>query len=113
MQSNSSTAARNRWFWLSGLGIAVLIVVILSPLASPAPDGLDRVVQDHGLAQPTAEVPIAKQLPFAAVFEEYSLKQAPQPMAKPMAGLIGTLVTFGLAWGIGKLATKKSQKSQK
>lgn len=106
MHSNSSMASRNRWFLLSGLGIAVLIAVCLSPFASQHPDGLDRVAQDHGFEQ-KAEPPIAKKLPFAAAFEQYALKGVPTPMATPLAGLIGTLATFGLAWGIGKLALKK------
>jgi cobalt/nickel transport protein len=107
MPSNSSTASRNRWFLLSGLGIAVLIAVILSPFASQHPDGLDRVAQDHGFENKAAAESIAKQLPFAAVFKEYSLKAVPEQIATPMAGLVGTLVTFGLAWGIGKVTLKK------
>ena len=108
MPSNSSTAVRNRWFLLSGLGIALLIAVGLSPFASQNPDGLDRVAQDHGFEKKAAEAPIAKTFPFAAIFEDYSLKGAPAPLATPLAGLVGTLVTFGCAWGIGKLATRKS-----
>ncbi len=43
--------ARNRlgrWWWVVGIAIAALIVVILAPLASPDPDGLERVAEDHG-----------------------------------------------------------------
>jgi cobalt/nickel transport protein len=32
----------------------------------------------------------------------------PQPIATPLAGLIGTLVVFGLSWGLGKVLVKKS-----
>jgi cobalt/nickel transport protein len=32
----------------------------------------------------------------------------PSTIATPLAGLAGTLVTFGLAWGAGKLLVKGS-----
>ncbi|MFN2419307.1 MAG: PDGLE domain-containing protein, partial [Candidatus Limnocylindria bacterium] len=32
-----------RWWWLAGLAVAALVVVILAPLASGDPDGLERV----------------------------------------------------------------------
>jgi cobalt/nickel transport protein len=106
MASNLNQAKRNRLFIISGLGIALLIAVLLSPFASQQPDGLDRVAQDQGFEQKAAESPIAKQLPFAAIFEEYSLRNVPEAVATPLAGLVGTLVTFGLAWGVGKVAVK-------
>jgi cobalt/nickel transport protein len=111
MRPNSLTnsSGRYRWFVLTGLGLALLIAVVLSPFASQDPDGLDRVAEDHGFAEKAAPDPIAKKLPFAAVFEEYSLQGVPAQIATPMAGLAGTLVTFGLAWGIGKLAVRKSE----
>jgi cobalt/nickel transport protein len=88
---------------ISGLGIALLIAVLLSPFASSDPDGLDRVSQDQGFEQKAAEKPISHQLPFYQVFEEYQLRGVPEQISTPAAGLIGTLVTFGLAWGAGKI----------
>ena len=110
MPSSSSMASRNRWFLLSGLGIALLIAGVLSPFASQHPDGLERVAQDQGFAQNATKAPIAQKLPFATVFNEYSFKGVPAQLATPLAGVVGTLVTFGLAWGIGKFSTEKSQK---
>lgn len=100
---------RNRAFVISGLGIALLIAVFLSPFASSNPDGLDRVSQDQGFENKAAEEPIAHQLPFYQVFEEYALRGVPEQVATPMAGLIGTLVTFGLAWGAGKLLVRNRE----
>ena len=34
--------------WVAGLAIAALVVVVLAPLASPDPDGLERVAEDTG-----------------------------------------------------------------
>lgn len=102
---------RNFAFIIIGLGVALLIAIFVSPFASPDPDGLDRVSQDLKFGHRATEDAPAHKLPFAQVFDEYSLKGVPEGIATPMAGLVGTLVTFGLAWGIGKLVVKKSHSS--
>jgi cobalt/nickel transport protein len=105
--THPSSATRNRVFVLSGLGVALLIGVFLSPFASENPDGLDRVAQDLKAAQE----PPAHKLPFHQVFDEYALRGVPQNVATPLAGLLGTLATFGLAWGVGKLTVRGSRSS--
>lgn len=97
---------RNKAFVTTGLGVALLIAIFLSPFASSNPDGLDRVSQDQGFGARAEEDPPAHQLPFYSVFDEYALRGVPEGIATPLAGLIGTLVTFGLAWGAGKLLVK-------
>jgi len=99
-------ASRNRMFLWTGLGIALLIAVVLSPFASTHPDGLDRVSEDHGFGDKAAADTPAQKLPFYAIFDEYALRGVPEGVATPLAGLVGTLVTFGLAWGAGKLLVK-------
>ena len=42
----ASRVAR-RWWWVVGLAIAALVVIVLAPLASPDPDGLERVAEDQ------------------------------------------------------------------
>ncbi len=93
-------------FVLLGLAVALLIAVFLSPFASSNPDGLNRVAQDHGFDKKAQTGTIAKQLPFFAVFENYAVRGLPKGIATPLAGLVGTLVTFGIAWGAGKLLVK-------
>ncbi len=109
--SNKLSNSRNLAFAIAGLGISLLIAIFLSPFASPDPDGLDRVSQDLKFDHKAAEDSPAKQLPFAQIFDEYALKGVPEEIATPIAGLVGTLVTFGLALGIGKLAVKNSHSS--
>lgn len=104
----SNQSQRNRAFVLAGLGAALLIAIFLSPFASSNPDGLDRVSGDLGFDKKAAEETPARKLPFAAIFDEYSLKGVPENVATPLAGLIGTLATFGLAWGMGKLVVRNS-----
>jgi len=99
-------ASRNRIFLWTGLGVALLIAVVLSPFASKNPDGLNRVSEDHGFDHKAAEDTLARKLPFYAIFDNYALRAVPDRFATPLAGLVGTLVTFGLAWGAGKLLVK-------
>jgi cobalt/nickel transport protein len=103
---------RNRVFIVSGLGIALLIAVFLSPFASKNPDGLDRVSADLKFDTKEAKEKPAHKLPFHAVFDEYALRGVPESVATPLAGLLGTLATFGLAFGIGKLVIRGSSDSE-
>jgi len=110
MNSNNSPQ-RNRAFVITGLGVALLIAVFLSPFASSDPDGLDRVSQDLKFQDKALEDAPAKKLPFHGIFDEYALRGVPENLATPLAGLIGTLATFGLAWGMGKLVIRRSDSS--
>jgi cobalt/nickel transport protein len=104
--NQASSQKRNRAVTLVGLGIALIVAVFLSPFASSDPDGLDRVAQDLKFDSKEAKEKPAKKLPFYAVFNEYALRNVPEQVATPLAGLFGTLVTFGLAWGIGKVTVR-------
>jgi cobalt/nickel transport protein len=110
MSSNLSRS-RNRAFIIAGLGTALLIAIFLSPFASSDPDGLDRVSQDLKFDNKAAEDAPARKLPFAKIFDEYALRGVPEAVATPLAGLVGTLATFGLALGIGKLVVRGSGSS--
>ncbi|MEH2137399.1 PDGLE domain-containing protein [Nostoc sp.] len=107
MSSNLSRS-RNRAFVIAGLGIALLIAIFLSPLASKNPDGLDRVSKDLKFDSKELGEKPSHKLPFYSIFNEYALRGVPEAIATPLAGLIGTLTTFGLAWGIGKLVIRGS-----
>jgi cobalt/nickel transport protein len=105
---------KNRIFLFTGLALALGIAAFISPFASKAPDGLDRVSQDLKFEEKATQKPLTKQLPFANIFEEYAFKAVPdQKVSTALAGITGTLVVFGLAWGIGKLAVRKSEPKQK
>jgi cobalt/nickel transport protein len=105
------SSQRNKTFVITGLGIALLIAIFLSPFASSNPDGLDRASQDYGFDKNAQKDTPARKLPFYSIFDEYAVRGVPEGMATPLAGLVGTLVTFGLAWGAGKLLVKTPQDS--
>jgi hypothetical protein len=86
----------NGSWWHVGLLIA-LGLAILSPLASPWPDGLERVAEDKGFIE-TALAPAFEIIPdylFPGVGSE--------ALATVLAGLIGTLILFGVGYGLGVL----------
>jgi cobalt/nickel transport protein len=110
--SDNLTRSRNRAFTIAGLGVALLVAVFLSPFASQDPDGLDRVAQDHKFEDRAVEDAPASRLPFYSIFDEYALRGVPEGVATPLAGLVGTLATFGLAWGVGKIVVRRSGASE-
>ena len=107
-----STNQNNRIFILTGLSIALIIAVLLSPFASKNPDGLNRVAQDLKFESKAEADHLAKKLPFFSIFEQYTVRGVPQSVATPLAGLVGTIATFGLSMGLGKLTTRQRNVSQ-
>lgn len=85
-----------RRIWIVALAIA-LGVVLFSPLASPHPDGLERVAEDQGFIERAQEPPfeIIPDYVFPGVKSE--------ALATILAGVVGTLVVAGMTWGVGRL----------
>ena len=106
--TNNISNKRNRLFILSSLAVALAVAIFVSPFASSDPDGLDRVSQDLEFEDKAIEDAPATKLPFYGIFEEYALRGVPDVLATPLAGLAGTVVTFGIAWGMGKLLIRPS-----
>jgi hypothetical protein len=85
---------RNRTWWIVGLLIA-LAVTLVSPLASPWPDGLERVADDQGFSD-AAEEPLYEIIPG------YVLPGIPsESLATILAGVVGVLIVFGITLGAG------------
>jgi cobalt/nickel transport protein len=84
-----------------GLLVALGLAALFSPFASSLPDGLDRVAADLGFEQRAHPEPLGQRLPTARLFDEYQLRGVPQPLATPLAGVIGTLLCFGLGRTLG------------
>ncbi len=83
---------KNKRWWILGLIIA-LAVTVLSPLASPSPDGLERVAEDQGFIDRALD-------PFYEIIPDYILPGLPnENLATILAGMVGVLIVFGLAFG--------------
>ena len=82
---------KSKW-WLVAL-IICLAVVSLAPLASASPDGLERIAEDQGFAD------AALDAPFELIADYVFPGITNQTMATILAGITGTLLLFGLAYG--------------
>ncbi len=92
---------RGRGWALTGLGLS-LAVVLLAPLASADPDGLNRVAMDLGFMNRQAEAPFH-------LLSGYTLPWlGNSPLSTILAGAVGALVVAGVAWGITRLLRRPS-----
>jgi hypothetical protein len=83
-------------FVVSGLVVAALLVLLVAPLASGQPDGLQRVAIDQGFMD-TAEDSAVAGSPLA----DYAVSGADdEATGTRVAGLVGVAVTFGIGAAI-------------
>jgi hypothetical protein len=92
---------KTKW-WLVALGIC-LLVAVFSPLASSAPDGLERVAENKGFLEQ------AGGSPFQVIADYVFPGIENEALATIIAGITGTLLLFGMAYGLAWLliASKK------
>ncbi|MDP3186711.1 MAG: PDGLE domain-containing protein, partial [Anaerolineales bacterium] len=85
--------------WTFGLGIA-LVLAVFSPLASAHPDGLEWVAEQKGFLE-------AARGPLYTVIPDYVFPGISNTaLATIVAGIIGTLMVFGVALGAAYLRRK-------
>jgi cobalt/nickel transport system permease protein len=88
--------ARARSMACAGLVVALAIAFFLSPLASAAPDGLEHVVDRLGPVDSSAA-------PLGIPLADYQVAGlAGVWLATSLAGVIGVLAVFALAWGLSR-----------
>ena len=96
---------RSRAWWVVGLAIAVLVVVILAPLASSDPDGLERVAEDAGFLAAAQEAPYS-------ILPDYTVPGVEDgTLSTILAGLIGVAVVLLIMWGLGVLLARRSPRT--
>lgn len=93
------------YWWVVGLLLAV-VVALFSPLASPYPDGLERVAEDHGFLDKAQEA-------YYHIIPDYVFPGiANTDAATIVAGVVGTLLMFVLGYGIAWLLRGQPGKAQ-
>ncbi len=92
-----------KW-WLISL-LVCLAVASLAPLASSSPDGLERVAQDKGF------IDRAQEPPFHAISDYLFPGIENEALATIVAGLVGTLILFGIAYGVAWALTHNRRES--
>ncbi len=96
----------SRYWWVAGLAIAALMVVILAPLASPDPDGLERVAEDNGFLQSARDA-------VYSIIPDYTVPGIDGNPSTILAGLIGILIVFGLMTLLGRLLARRRRQDQR
>jgi cobalt/nickel transport system permease protein len=97
-----STAAQSGRGWVVAGILITLAVILLSPMASVDPDGLNRVAMDLGFIHTAQSV--------AGPFAGYTVPFLTNPaVSRIAAGMLGALVVLGLVWIAGRSLQKKSE----
>jgi len=84
---------------------AVLLALIISPIASPRPDGLEKVAGDKGFIEkadvkPTVRSPLRDYIMPGIKNEK---------VATAIAGALGTLLVFGIGYGLAAILGAKQR----
>ena len=91
-----------RRFTILALAVAIGLATAVSPYASPSPDGLEKVAGDkafldRGEAQETS------------VLSDYAIPGiGDERVATGLAGFAGTLLVFGLGYGIVVITRRRT-----
>jgi len=92
---------KSKW-WIIGLSAALLLAV-LSPIASAFPDGLEMVAEDLEFVD-KAIAPSFKVIP------DYAFPGIDNGTAATIvAGIIGTLLLFGIVFGLASMLKSKHE----
>lgn len=90
----------SRAVWIGGLIIAIALA-ILSPLASSHPDGLEWVAEEKGFLD------TAQGAPYEIIPDYVFPGLSNEATATIVAGIVGTLIVFGVALGIAHLRRQR------
>lgn len=97
----SASAEGGRGWIIAGVVVS-LVVVLLSPLASASPDGLERVAIDMGF------IDAGQAAPYS-IIPDYTLPFLGEThLSTILAGAIGALIVLGIAIVTGRSLQKKS-----
>ncbi len=82
------------------LVVSLVIAGFVSWFASSKPDGLERVAEDQGFIEKAEDTSYE-------IFPDYKVPGVNKFLSKGLAGVIGTLATFGLILLLGKIIYRK------
>jgi len=91
-----------------GLIVAIFLAGIISIFASSYPDGLEKVAENLGFlekgeGQPSVKSPVPD-------YEWPGLEN--KKLATSIAGIAGTLIVFGLSYGLAAILKHKEHKAE-
>ncbi|HEY5435961.1 MAG TPA: PDGLE domain-containing protein [Candidatus Limnocylindrales bacterium] len=89
-----------RW-WVAGIAIAALVVVVLAPLASSDPDGLQRVAIDQGFIGQAQNF-------ISGLLAGYAIPGIDDPrLSKILSGLLGVAIVLGVMYVLGRVLARR------
>lgn len=93
----TGTKKKNTRFIIIALFVCLVIAFFLSPFASSSPDGLEKAAEKLGFLH------LGEVLAWGhSIMPDYSIGLlGDRPLSGMIAGLVGTLLLFGLGWGLG------------
>ena len=100
------TAARpasrvGRWWWVIGIAIVALVVIVLAPLASSDPDGLERVADDNGFIAQAQNV-------VGGLLGDYAVPGVDDPtLSTVLSGLLGVVILLVVVFALGRVLARR------
>jgi ABC-type Fe3+ transport system permease subunit len=90
-----------RWWWAVGIAIAALVVIVLAPLASSDPDGLERVAEDQGFIERAENL-------FSGLLGDYAIPGVDnEGLSTVLAGLIGVAIVVVIVLILGRVVARR------
>jgi ABC-type Fe3+ transport system permease subunit len=95
------TSRLGRWWWVAGVAIAALVVVIFAPLASLDPDGLERVAADQGFIDRASNF-------FSGILSGYEIPGISDPAVSTIvSGMIGVTIIVVIMFALGRVLARR------
>jgi hypothetical protein len=92
-------------FTILALAVAIGLATAASPYASPSPDGLEKVAADKAFLDRGTLHPVQEESPVP----DYAFPGVDEPrVATGLAGFAGTLLVFGLGYGLVLVARRRA-----
>jgi ABC-type Fe3+ transport system permease subunit len=90
-----------RWWWAIGIAIAALVVIVLAPLASSDPDGLERVAEDQGFIERAQNF-------FSGLLGDYAIPGVDNEwLSTILAGLLGVVIVVAIVLILGRVVARR------
>ena len=103
--NEKETAAKGGRGWIYAGAVISLVAVLLSPLASADPDGLERVAEDIGFLAQGQDAPYQ-------ILPDYTIPFLGETaLSTIVAGMVGALVVLGIMILVGNMLRRKKAHS--
>ncbi len=90
----------SRYWWVFGLLITVVVVILAAAFASPDPDGLERVAEDKGFLD-------AAQGSSYEIIPDYTVPGIDGTVSTIIAGIIGVAIVFAVVFVLGRVMARR------